>query len=160
MLIMSYGLILAVAGAAVAAVLSGFGSAYGVRLGGQAAAGVVSENPELFGKLLVIQALPSTQGLYGFIIAIIVMIKVGMFGEPLAVSTEAGWQIFAACMPVAIVGLVSAINQGQTAVSAIHMVAKQPDSSGRGITMTALVETFAILAFLVSILFILIGIQL
>ena len=73
-------------------------------------------------------------------------------------NTEAAF--FFACLPVAIVGLLSAIYQGKVAVSAIHMTAKQPDASARGITMTALVETYAILALLISVLLILIGIKL
>ena len=77
---MSMGLILAIAGAALAAALGGIGSAYGVRLGGQAAAGVVSENPDLFGKLLVLQALPGTQGIYGFLTAVLVIVRVGLLG--------------------------------------------------------------------------------
>ena len=64
---MTLGLILAIIGAALAAILPGIGSAYGVQIGGQAAAGVTSEKPELFGKLLVLQALPGTQGIYGFL---------------------------------------------------------------------------------------------
>lgn len=156
---MTLGLVLAIAGAILAAALPGIGSAYGVQIGGQAAAGVVSEKPELFGKLLVLQALPGTQGIYGFLIAILTMVKVGLMGGSLAsLSTETGWALFFACMPMAIVGLLSAISQGKAAVAAIHMTAKQPDSSAKGITMTALVETYAILALLVSVLLIMVGI--
>lgn len=150
---MSFGLILALAGAALAVILCGIGSAYGVRIGGQAAAGVVSENPDLFGKLLVIQALPGTQGIYGFLTAVMVMLQVGLLGGGAKeVSTSQGLQLLAACLPIAIVGLLSAVYQAKVAVSAIHMTAKQPDASAKGITMTALVETYAILALLVSIL--------
>ncbi len=158
---MSLGLFIAISGAALAAILSGIGSAYGVRIGGQAAAGVCSENPDLFGKLLVIQALPGTQGIYGFLTAIMVMLKLGMLGgEVPDISVAKGLEFFAACMPIAVVGLFSAVYQGKTAVAAIHMTAKQPDASARGITMTALVETYAILALLASILMVFIGIQL
>ena len=88
---MTLGLILAITGAALAAVLPGIGSAYGVRLGGQAAAGVLSEQPELFGKLLVIQALPGTQGIYGFLTAVLVMIKLNMLGgSPIQIDTATG----------------------------------------------------------------------
>jgi len=147
---------LAIIGAALAAVLSGLGSAYGVLIAGRAAAGVVSEKPDLFGRLLVLQALPGTQGIYGFIVAIMVLVQVGLLGgTPAAVDTTRGWQIFAACMPIAIVGLLSAIFQAKMSVAAIHMTAKQPDASGKGMTMTVLVETYAILALLASILMVL-----
>lgn len=157
---MSFGLIIAIAGAALAVILPSIGSAYGVRIGGEASAGVVSENPDLSGKLLVLQILPGTQGFYGFVTAFIVMIQLNMIGgEPVPnISTEVGWQIFGACMPMAVIGLISAVYQAKTAVSAIHMVAKQPDASGKGITMVALVETYAILALLVSLLLLLFGI--
>ena len=144
---------LAIIGAALAAVLSGIGSAYGVLIGGRAAAGVVSEKPDLFGRLLVLQALPGTQGIYGFIVAIMVLVQVGILGgTPVALTEAQGWLFFAACMPIAIVGLLSAILQAKMSVAAIHMTAKQPDASGKGMTMTVLVETYAILALLVSIL--------
>ena len=158
---MTLGLILAMAGAAIAAILPGIGSAYGVRIGGQASAGVLSERPELFGKLLVIQALPGTQGIYGFLVSVLVMIKLNMLGgTAIPVDTATGLSLLIACLPVAVVGLISAIFQGQTAVSAIHMTAKQPSASARGITMTALVETYAILGLLISILLLFFGVTL
>lgn len=156
---MTIGLVLAILGAALAAILPGIGSAYGVRIGGQAATGVLSEKPELFGKLLVIQALPGTQGIYGFLTAVLVMIRLNMLGgTAAAIDTITGLSFLLACLPIAVVGLFSAIFQGQTAVAAIHMTAKQPDASARGITMTALVETYAILALLISILLVFFGI--
>ncbi|MGI6193608.1 MAG: V-type ATP synthase subunit K [Christensenellales bacterium] len=150
---MSTGTLVAIIGAALAAILAGIGSAYGVRLTGQAAAGVTAEKPDLFGKLLVIEALPGTQGIYGFLVAVIVMVRIGVLGGGVVnLSMEQGWAFFGACLPIAIVGLISAIYQAQTAVSAILMTAKEPGSSAKGITMAALVETYAILALLVSIL--------
>ena len=156
---MTTGLVIAIFGAFLAAALPGIGSAYGVQIGGQAAAGVVSEKPELFGKLLVLQALPGTQGIYGFLTAVLIMVRTGLLsGNPVALNTYQGWAFFVAALPMAIVGLLSAISQGKAAVAAIHMTAKQPDSSAKGITMTALVETYAILALLVSVLLVFVGI--
>ncbi len=152
----STGIQLVYLGAAMAALLAGIGSAYGVHVAGKAASGVLSEQPDLFGKLIVLQALPGTQGIYGFITAILVMIFSGIFGgDASAISMQQGWQYFVACIPIAVGGLVSAIYQGKVAASAIHMTAKQPDSSSRGITLTAVVETYAIFALLMSILLIL-----
>ncbi len=156
---MSTGTIIAIIGAAFAAILAGIGSAYGVRLTGQAAAGVVSEKPDIFGKLLVIEALPGTQGIYGFLVAVIVMVRIGVLGGgALQLTVDQGWSFFGACLPIAIVGFLSAIYQAQTAVAAILMTAKDPGTSAKGITMAALVETYAILALLVSILLVF-GIQ-
>ncbi len=150
---MTNGTVIAIMGAALAAILSGIGSAVGVSLGGQAASGVVSEKPDLFGKLIVLEALPGTQGIYGFLTAILIFVQTGVLGgAPLALTTEAGWALFGAAMPIAVVGLLSGIYQGKCSAAAIHMTAKQPEASARGITMTAMVETYAILALLVSIL--------
>lgn len=150
---MSTGLIIALLGAAICASLAGCGSAFGVQAGGKAAAGVTAEKPELFGKLLVLQALPGTQGIYGFLVAVLILVKVGVLGGAAAdLTMQQGWAMFMAGLPTGIVGLVSGIFQGKTAAAAILMTAKDPDSSAKGITMTALVETYAILALLVSIL--------
>ncbi len=147
------GMTLAILGAACAAIFAGIGSAIGVQRAGKAATGVLSEQPDLFGKLLIIQALPGTQGIYGFLIAILVMNRVGLLGgSPLDVAMAQGWGLFFACLPIAVVGLISGVMQGNVAASAIYLTAKQPASSVRGVTMTALVETYAILALLVSIL--------
>lgn len=156
---MTTGTIIAIFGAALAAILAGIGSAYGVRLTGQAAAGVTAEKPDLFGKLLVIEALPGTQGIYGFLVAVIVMVRIGVLGGGvLSLTLDQGLSFLGACLPIAIVGLFSAIYQAQTAAAAIMMTAKEPGSSAKGITMAALVETYAILALLVSILLVF-GIQ-
>lgn len=147
------GLLIAIIGAGIGAVLAGIGSAIGVQMAGKASAGVLSEKPELFGKLIILQALPGTQGIYGFIVAVLVFIGLGILGgNTPALTPDQGWQYFGACMPIGIVGLISAILQARTAVGVIHMTAKQPGTSAKGIIMVALVETYAILALLVSIL--------
>ncbi len=147
------GLAIAIFGAALCAALAGCGSAIGVMAAGKAAAGVASQKPELFGKLLVLQALPGTQGIYGFLTAILIMVRLGLLGgSPLDISDTVGWQFFFAALPMGLCGLISGIAQGKTAVAAIHLTGKQPDAAGKGITMTALVETYAILALLISIL--------
>ena len=150
---MTTGTLIGIIGAALAAILAGIGSIIGVGIAGQAAAGVNAENPGIFGKLLVLQALPGTQGIYGFLTAVLAMVFMGIIGgNPTEYTVLQGWCIFGACMPIAIGGLISAIYQGRVACAAILMTGKQPGESAKGITMTALVETYAILALLVSIL--------
>ena len=147
------GLAIAIFGAALCAALAGCGSAIGVMAAGKAAAGVTSQKPELFGKLLVLQALPGTQGIYGFLTAILIMVRLGLLGgSPLDISDTVGWQFFFAALPMGLCGLISGIAQGKTAVAAIHLTGKQPDAAGKGITMPALVETYATLALLISVL--------
>ena len=149
------GTAFAVLGAALAAILSGMGSAKGVGLVGQAGAGVITEDPSKFGKVLILEILPGTQGLYGFLTAFITLNRIGIIGgEFTSLSIEKGLMMFAACMPIAIVGYFSAISQGKTAASGVSIIAKKPDQNGKGIIMAAMVETYAILALLVSILLI------
>ena len=147
------GMVLALAGAALASILAGIGSAIGVGMAGQAAAGVVTEDPAKFSKVLIMQLLPGTQGIYGLLIAFITLSQIGILGGAAqTLSFAKGLMYFAACMPIAIVGLLSAISQGKAAVAGIHMIAKKPDQMSKGIIFAAMVETYAILALLVSIL--------
>lgn len=150
---MTTGLVYALFGAGLAAGLAGIGSAIGVAIAGKSAAGVLSEKPDLFGRVLILQALPGTQGIYGFLVAILIMAKVGMIGgSPIPITVAQGLGLFAASMPIAMGGLLSGIYQGKMAAAAIAMTAKKPTMSARGMTMTAIVETYAILALLVSVL--------
>ncbi len=148
---------LALLGAAIAVALSGTGSAIGVGLAGQAAAGVVSEEPDKFMKCLILQLLPATQGIYGFIVGFLTLIKLNAFNGFIMdsgafISVSGGLGIFFACLPIAIGGLFSAIHQGKVAVAGIALVAKRPEESTKGVLMTAMVETYALLALLISIL--------
>ena len=150
---MTMGTVLALTGAALAVILAGMGSAYGVGIAGQAASGVVSEDPSKFAKVLIIQLLPGTQGIHGLLVGFIALSKTCILnGAPAELSTATGLLILAACLPIALVGLVSAMHQGKTAVSAVGIVAKKPDQFGKAMLFPAMVETYAILALLVSIL--------
>lgn len=147
------GIVFALAGAALASILAGIGSAIGVGKAGQAAAGVVTEDPSKFSKVLIMQLLPGTQGIYGLLIAFITLSQIGILGGSAdSLSLAKGLLYFSACLPIAIVGLLSAISQGRTAVSGIMMLAKKPDQMSKGMIFAAMVETYAILALLVSIL--------
>ena len=142
---------LALIGIALAVILSGIGSALGVSAGGRAAAGVMTEKPELFAKLLILQLLPGTQGIYGLLVAFIGLSKIGILGgtTPDAVT---GLLYLIACLPIAIIGLVSAILQAKTSVASIGLLAKRPETFGKAMLLPAMVETYAILALLISIL--------
>ena len=147
------GIVWALLGASLAVILSGCGSAYGVGVAGQAASGVVTEDPSKFAKVLILQLLPGTQGIYGVLIAFIALSKVGLLGGTVAnIDFTTGLLIFCACLPIGIVGLISAIHQGRTSVAAIGIVAKKPDQFGKAMLFPAMVETYAILAVLISFL--------
>lgn len=151
----SMGIALAILGAACAALFSGIGSAKGVGLVGEAAAGVISVDPNKFSKVLILQLLPGTQGLYGLLTAILMLSRIGIIGGNAAELTVAqGLMFFGASLPIAIVGLFSGIAQGRAAAAGVGITAKKPEHNGKGIIMAAMVETYAILALLVSILLI------
>lgn len=155
------GMAFAVLGAAVAAFMTGIGSAVGLGIAGRSATGVLSEKPERYGAMMLLVVLPSTQGIYGFVIALFVMLKLNMFGGGIDGLTLAnGLELFAASLPVAIAGMFSAIHQGKTCAGGILMTAKRPEMAFKaGVVYAAMVEFYAILGFLVSLLVIQIGIQ-
>lgn len=143
-----------VIGAMMAVMFGGVGSARGIRIAGGQAAGVLSEKPELFGKLLVLMALPGTQGFYGFIIAIFMAAQTGILGGALKVTPLMGLALMAVGICAGIVQYRSAVYQGEASAAAISMTARRPEESGRSILIPALVETYAVVALLASILFI------
>ena len=150
---MSIGLVLALLGAALAALMAGIGSAIGVGMVGEAAAGVVTEDPQKFSKVLILQLLPGTQGIYGLLIAFMTLSQIGLLGgTPADLSITEGLSYLAACLPMAFVGLWSAIRQARASVAGVSLVAKRPDQMGKAIIFAAMVETYAILALLISIL--------
>ena len=144
---------LAILAAAIAS-MAGIGSAMGVGIAGEAASGVMSEDPNKFGSVMVLQLLPGTQGIYGLLVAFIIMIKINLFGGMVPVSTAAGFALIGGALPIGIIGIWSAIAQGKTAASAIMLVAKRPEEVGKGMIFTAMVETYAVFALLISILLI------
>ena len=150
------GMNFALIGAALAAFMSGLGSAKGVGIVGEAASGVVTEDPSKFGKALILQALPGTQGIYGLITAFMVIFNLGILGgETKPITMGLGVYYFVACLPIAIVGYFSAIYQGRVAASGMNILAKKPNEFGKGVIASAMVETYAIFAVLVSLLLIL-----
>lgn len=147
------GLALAIMGAALAATLSSAGSGIGVRLAAQAAAGVTSEDPEKFGKMLILEVLPGTQGIYGFLAMFLVMLEVELLAAvPKALTFSQGLAIFFACMPMMISCSISAVEQGRACVGAIGLVAKRPEEFGKAMIIPVIVETYAVLSLLVTIL--------
>lgn len=147
------GIVLALLGAAFAVLLAGAGSAVGVGRAGEAAAGVVTEDPSKFGKVLILQLLPGTQGIYGLLIGFLCLSQIGVIGGSFAeISVAKGALYFLACLPTAIVGYWSALKQSRAAVASIGLIAKRPNQLGKAILFPAMVETYAIFALLISIL--------
>jgi V/A-type H+-transporting ATPase subunit K len=145
----------AVIGAMMAVMLGGAGSARGIRIAAGQAAGVLSEKPEMFGKLLVLMALPGTQGFYGFIVAIFTAQRTGLLGGELACVPLQGLGLMAVGICAGGVLWRSAVYQGEASAAAINLTSRRPEEAGRSILMPALVETYAVVALLAAILFIL-----
>lgn len=150
---MSIGTMLAILGASLAAI-AGIGSAIGVGIAGEAAAGVVAEDPKKFGQTLIMQALPGTQGIYGLLIAFIIMLKIGLMGGSgvMELTVAQGAAVLAAAAPIGLVGVFSAIAQGKAAAAGIMLIARKPEELAKGMIYAAMVETYAVLALLVSFL--------
>ena len=146
------GTTLAILGAAIAAALAGIGSAKGVGIVGEAASGLLSEDPTKFGQALVLQALPGTQGIYGFITAFLILSNSGIISGNTNLTMAQGAFYFMVALPIAFGGFFSGIAQGRVAASGINLIAKRPKELVKAIVSAALVETYAILALLVSLL--------
>ena len=147
------GTAIAFFGASLAVALCCAGSGKGLGLVGEAASGVLSEDPGKFSQCLILQIIPGTQGLYGLVIWFFAMMKMGFFDSGIPVlSIESGFAYFAACMPIAIGGLITAIAQGRTAASAVSLIAKRPEEMSKGLIMAIMVEFYAILCLLASFL--------
>ena len=108
-----------------------------------------------FGQLLLLQALPATQGIYGFVVGFMVMVTTGMLGGTVNLSMATGAYIFASCCPIAFVGMVSGIHQGRVSAAGVNIVAKRPEEVSKAMVPAAMVETYAILALLISLLLVL-----
>ena len=147
------GLGLAFLGAALAVGLCCIGSARGTGMVGEAATGVLSHAPEHFSKCLILQVLPGTQGLYGLVVWFFALFTMGAFsGGIVPLTVSEGAAVFAACLPIALGGWFSAVFQGRVAAASIHVVAKRPDDWAKGIILCGIVEFYAILSLLASVL--------
>ncbi|GAB6097430.1 V-type ATP synthase subunit K [Desulfatiferula olefinivorans] len=157
---MQLGLSLAIAGGGLSAFMAGIGSIIGIGMTGQAAAGVLREDPEKFGALFLLVVLPGTQGFYGFIGAFLVMIRLGLIGETVHTPTTIqGLEMLLACLPMAVTGLISAIHQGRVCTAGVHVVARHADQAMKAVIFAAMVETYAVLGLLTTF-FMLNGIRL
>ena len=151
-LINNGGTALAVLAAAIATLLAGMGSAKGVGMAGEATAALTVEQPEKFGKALVLQLLPGTQGLYGFVIGFFILQQI-TGGD--AITFEKGLYLLMAALPVAIVGYASANRQSRVAIAGVNILAKNEDEFVKGVVYSVMVELYAILGFVISLLLVL-----
>ena len=141
------GYVIAIIGIALCVFACGCGSAIGLYKTGQAGAGVLAENPKKFSKVLVFVVLPATNGIYGFVMAILAQSYL-----PSITTVDQGLSLFFALMPLTIVGFIAAIYQAKCSVASIYAIAKDESLSGKLLLFPAMIETYTILALVVSIL--------
>ncbi len=157
---MTLGIFFAGLGIFSAVVFAGGGSAIGIGIAGQVASGALTEDSKNFGKYLMLVALPGTQGIYGFVIGFLILLKLGILGGTIpAISIAQGLLIFAAGLPVGFAGLFSGIHQGKVCASGIELTAKQPNESGKALVMSVFVEFYAVLGLLISFFLVWFGIK-
>ena len=152
------GIAVAFLGASMAVGLSCAGSARGCGIAGEAGAGLLTERPNAFGKVLILQILPGTLGLFGLVVWFFALIQMGVFGgavNPLALSVADGMRVACACMPVAIGCFIAGPAMGRVAATALSLMAANPKEWGKGILLCVTVEFYAILFLLASFLMLL-----
>ena len=141
------GYTIALIGIALCVLLCGIGSCIGLYKTSTAAAGILGEDPKKFGKVMVLVLLPATQGIYGFIIGII-----ASGGINADMTLAQGWATLAATLPMTFSGLFSAFFQGKSAGNCIYAVGKQESLSGKLIVYPGMIEFYAILGLIISIM--------
>ncbi len=143
-----WGAALAILGAAVATFGGGFGSSVGVGIAGEVGDGVLSEDGNKFGSVLILQALPMTQSIYGMLIAFIIFSSKMTPNMPI----DKGAAILFAALPIAVTGWISGVWQGKVSAASMQLIARKPKQMGQALILPAMVETFAVFGLLVSIL--------
>lgn len=147
------GIGLAFLGAALAVLLACIGSAKGTGMVGEAATGVLASNPEHFGKCMVLQVLPGTQGLYGMVVCFLLLGQVGVLsGNLVPLTVTQGLAFLMSALPIAFGGWLSAVFQGRVAAACINIVAKRPEAAMKGMILCGIVEFYAIISLLASII--------
>ena len=150
------GLAIGLLGAGLAACMAGAGSGIGTGIAGQAGAGLVTQDSSKFGKAMILQVVPGTQGLYGLVVFFVAIMNMGLLdGTAADLTFVEGCRYFAACLPIAIGGLVSAIAQGKVAAASVNLLAKNPDHWAKGMILCVTVEFYAILSLLASMMMLL-----
>ena len=149
---LNLGMVFALFGVAFAVGLSGMGSSKGVGIASEAASAVIQDDPSKFGKLLVLQLLPGTQGLYGLIVGVMVLLNIGVLGGDAISDVATGLAYMMACLPIGIAGYFSAKSQGRVCATGVNLTAKRPEESSKAIVSASLIELYALLGFITSFL--------
>lgn len=151
------GTALAAIGAGVAVGFAGLGSGLGQGIAAAGSVGAVAEDNDMFARGIIFSALPETQAIYGFLIAILLLVFSGLLGSGNPLSVTSGLVAIGAGAAIGFAGLGSGMGQGITAASSVGAVVEDEDMFARGIIFSALSETQAIYGFLIAILLMVFG---
>ena len=147
------GILLGSLGACLSVFWSGIGSARGCGMVGEAASGIIAEEPEKFGKTLILQLLPGTQGLYGFVVGLMMIIMRISLNLTLV---QGAYLLFAGAMCGG-VEYFTALRQAEVCYAALQITVKNADHNSKGMIFGAVVETYAILGFVSAIILVLVA---
>ncbi len=143
---------LAYLGVALMVGLTGIGSSIGVTIAGNACVGSMKKNPDALGQYIGLSALPSSQGLYGFVGFFLASGLIQKLVAGNAMTTLAGWAIFFAGLALGVVGCYSALRQAKVCANGIQAIGAGHNVFGATMVMAVFPELYAILALLVAIL--------
>ena len=146
------GNVIGILGAAIAIMVAGVSSAKGLEIAGNTAAGATGEDEKNFSSSLILQAMPQTQVIYGFIIGILIILGIMNGG----LTMEKGWFALAAGLAVGITG-ISAVSQGKVASSSIGATAKNAAIKGKVLIFVVMPEIAALFGFVVGIMTLIAG---
>jgi len=149
------GNLFAYLGMAMSLITTCLASAKAVGMVGEAMSGVLVEEPDRFGSLMILQVIPGTNGIYGFLITFIILTSSGLMGGGVDLPLSTGIQLFFSCLPISVVGGLTAAYQTRVAIGGVNLVAKWPNELSKAMISTVMVETYPILALLVSMLLVL-----
>ncbi len=142
-------LILAYVGMAVMLALTCIGSAIGVTVGGNATIGALKKNPDIFGQSMILCALPSTQGLYGFAGFFLMLDRLSTIS---VLNLNQGLAVFAVGIALGIVGIYSAVKQSSIVANGIVEMSNGNNVFGKTMILGVFPELYAILAFAATFL--------
>ena len=147
------GLVLALLGASFAYFMPATASGVGGRMVAEASNGVLAEDPKKFGYCLLLQVITATQGIYGFIISFLILLRIGIIGgEPVNLTITQGLYFLMASLPVGVAAWSTGVSQGRAAAAGVGLVAKRPEEFGKAAMHAAMIETYQILGLLLSFL--------
>lgn len=156
-MVIELGTALAAIGAGIAIGFAGLGSGIGQGIAAAGGVGAVAEDGDMFAQGIIFSALTETQAIYGFLVAILLLVFSGLLGGGAGLSLESGLIAIGAGAAIGFAGLGSGLGQGIVASSSVGAVVENRDMFAQGIIFAALTETQAIYGFLIAILLMVFG---